>query len=151
MFGDMCRYDDASGMQWRNVRFLEDRSAFELLTFDKRKNAQFWQGNKVMVASTPLAVICPVWLMLALKEHTGGSEDFFVFRGFVGRLVSKTPGRTTPGPNRIKYDQFLHYMCLWFSGVMGLSVAVFRKQFATQSGRSRDASVAANAKVPAEL
>ncbi len=38
MFGGMCRYDDASGLQWRSVRFLEDKSAYEL-TFDKRKNA----------------------------------------------------------------------------------------------------------------
>ena len=38
MFGGMCRYDDASGLQWRTVRFMEDRSAYEL-TFDKRKNA----------------------------------------------------------------------------------------------------------------
>jgi hypothetical protein len=29
MFGGMCRYDDASGLQWRNVRFLEDKSAYE--------------------------------------------------------------------------------------------------------------------------
>jgi hypothetical protein len=150
MFGAMCRYDDASGLQWRNVRFLADRSAYEL-SFDKRKNAQFRQGNKVMVASAPLATICPVRMMLALKEHTGGSEDSFVFRGFIGRLVSKTPGRTAPGPEKIKYDQFLHYMCLWFSGVMGLSVAAFRKHFATQSGRSGGASAASNAGVPAEL
>ncbi len=40
MFGGMCRYDDASGLQWRNVRFLEDRSSCEL-TFDKRNNAQY--------------------------------------------------------------------------------------------------------------
>ncbi len=39
MFGGMCRYDDASGLLWRNVRFGEDGSAFEI-TFDKRKNAQ---------------------------------------------------------------------------------------------------------------
>ncbi len=38
MFGGMCRYDGASGLQWRNVRFLEDRSAYES-TFGKRKNA----------------------------------------------------------------------------------------------------------------
>ena len=109
---------------------MEDRSAYDL-NFDKRKHAQYYrQENKAMVASTPLAVICPVRLMLALREHTGGSEDLFVFRGFVGRLVAKTPGRTAPGPGRIKYDQILHYSCLWFSGVMGVSVAAFRKQFA---------------------
>ena len=34
---------------------------------------------------------------------------------------------------------------------MGVTVAAFRKQFATQSGRSGGASAAANAEVPAEL
>ncbi len=26
MFGAMCRYDDASGMKWKNLRFVEDGS-----------------------------------------------------------------------------------------------------------------------------
>ena len=38
MFGAMCRYDDASGLMWRNIRFVEDGSGFEI-TFEKRKNA----------------------------------------------------------------------------------------------------------------
>jgi hypothetical protein len=38
MFGGMCRYDDASGRLWSNIRFEADGSAFEI-TFDKRKNA----------------------------------------------------------------------------------------------------------------
>ena len=92
MIGGMCRYDDASNQQRRNIRFVEDRSAYEL-TFDKRKNAHYRQGNKVMVVSAPLGVIRPVRPMLAFREHAGGSEDLFVFRGFVGLLVSKTPGR----------------------------------------------------------
>ena len=52
MFGGVCRYDDASRLMWRNVRFLENGSGFEI-TFEKRKNAQFRQGNKVMVSSSP--------------------------------------------------------------------------------------------------
>ncbi len=63
MFGGMCRYDDASGLLWRNVRLVEDGSGFEI-SFDKRKNAQVRQGNKVLVASSPLAVVCPVRLLL---------------------------------------------------------------------------------------
>ncbi len=35
MFGGMRRYDDASCLLWRNVRFVEDGSGFEI-TFDKR-------------------------------------------------------------------------------------------------------------------
>ncbi len=40
MFGAMCRYDDASGLKWRNIRFVEDGSGFEI-TFEKRKNAHY--------------------------------------------------------------------------------------------------------------
>jgi hypothetical protein len=105
----------------------------------------------VTVASAPLAVIYPVRWMLNLKEHTGGSEDMFAFRGFIGRMVAKSLGKTTPGPGRIKYCQFLHYLCLWFSGVMGLSVETFRKHVATQSGRSGGASAVANARISTEL
>jgi len=74
-----------------------------------------------------------------------------VFRSFNRRLVAKSPRSTAPGPKKITYDQFLRFMSLWFSGVMGVSVAAFRKQFATQSGRSGGASAASNAGVPAEL
>jgi integrase len=38
MFGGMCRYDDASGLVWRNIRLVADGGAFEI-TFDKRKNS----------------------------------------------------------------------------------------------------------------
>jgi hypothetical protein len=37
MFDGMCRYDDASGLKWRNIRIEADGSAFKI-TFDKRKN-----------------------------------------------------------------------------------------------------------------
>ena len=50
MFGGMCRYDDASGLLWRNVRSEEDGSGYDLF-FDKHKNAQYRQGNMVLVAS----------------------------------------------------------------------------------------------------
>jgi hypothetical protein len=60
MFDGMCRrYDDASGQLWRNVRFEEDGSGFEI-SFDKRKNAQYQQINKVLVASSPLSAACHV-------------------------------------------------------------------------------------------
>jgi hypothetical protein len=79
------------------------------------------------------------------------TEELRVFRGFNGRLVAKIPGRTEPGPLKITYDQFGRYLGLWFSGVLGTSVASFRKQFGTQSGRSGSASAFANAGVPCEL
>ena len=50
MFGGMCRYDDASGLMWRNIRFEADGSAFEI-TFDKRKNSQYREGNKVLATA----------------------------------------------------------------------------------------------------
>jgi hypothetical protein len=49
MFGNICRYNDASGLQWQNVRFLEDRSGYTF-NFDKCKNTQYRQGNKVIFA-----------------------------------------------------------------------------------------------------
>ena len=150
MFGGMCRYDDASGLRWRNVRFVADGSGFEL-TFDKRKNAQFRQGNKVLVASSPTEAVCPVRMLRELEIHTGGSEELYVFRGFNGKLVAKSPRTTAPGPSKITYDQYLRFLSLWFSGVMKITVQDFRKQFATQSGRSGGASAASNAGVPAEL
>ncbi len=73
MFGAMCRYDDTSGLMWRNIRFVEDGSGFDI-TFEKRKNAQYRQGHKVLVASCPDAVICPMRLLLQLRAFTGGQR-----------------------------------------------------------------------------
>jgi hypothetical protein len=81
MFGGMCRYDDAPGLLWSNIRFDADGSVFEI-TFDKRKNAQFRQGNNVVVASSLLSAACYVRLLRELKTYTGGSEGLPVFRGF---------------------------------------------------------------------
>ena len=38
VFGGICRYEEASGLIWRNVRFAKDGSGFEI-SFDKRKSA----------------------------------------------------------------------------------------------------------------
>ena len=65
MFGGMCRYDDALGILWSTMRFESDGSGFEI-TFDKRRNAQFRQGNKVLVASSLVASVCPVRLLWEL-------------------------------------------------------------------------------------
>jgi hypothetical protein len=126
ILGGMCRYDDASGLLWQNVCFVEAGSGFEM-TFDKRKNAQYHQGNEVLVASKPSTVVCPARLRRELKILIGGSEDMHVFRGLNERLVSKRPRATAPGPRKIAYHQELRFLSLWFSRVMGVSVAVFRK------------------------
>ncbi len=67
------------------------------------------------------------------------------------RLVSKRPGSMAQGPDKITYDQFFRYLGLWFIGVMGVSVAVFRKQSATQYNRNGGASAGLNAGVSDEL
>ena len=83
MFGGMCRHDDTSGLLWRNVRFEADGTGYEL-SFDKRKNAEYRQGKKVLVASFPLLAVCPVRLLRKLQIYTGGSEDLHVFRDSTG-------------------------------------------------------------------
>ncbi len=83
MFGGMCRYDEAPNLRWSNIRFETDGSAFEI-TFDKRKNVQFRQGNKVLFASSPVSAVCHVRLLRELESYTGGSEGLHVFRGFNG-------------------------------------------------------------------
>ncbi len=84
MFGAMCRYDDALGLKWRNIRFVEDGSEFEI-TFEKRKNAQYRQGNKVLVVSCPDVVVCPMRLLRQLRAYSDGAEDLHVvFRGSSG-------------------------------------------------------------------
>ena len=90
-------------------------------------------------------------MLQRLWVYTGGAEGLYVFRGFNGRLVNKSPGSTAPEPTKITYDRLLRYLSLWFSGVMGISVEAFRKQFATQSRRSGGASTAANSDVLKEL
>jgi hypothetical protein len=65
MFGGVCRYDDAPGLIWSNIRFESDGGGLEIM-FGKRKNAKFRQGNKVIVASSPLAAVCLVWLLREL-------------------------------------------------------------------------------------
>ena len=150
MFGAMCGYDDASGLMWLNIRFEADGSAYEI-TSDMRKNSQFCQQSKVLTAAFPSDSVCPVRLLQRLRTYTGGAEDFYVFRGSNGMLVSKRPGSTVPKATEIIYDQLLRYLGIWFSGVMGISLEAFRKQFAAQFGGSGDASAAAKSNVPKEF
>ena len=50
-FGAMCRYSGVSRLKWSNNRFEYDSSTLKI-EFEIRKNAQFHQGNKVIVVST---------------------------------------------------------------------------------------------------
>jgi len=75
----------------------------------------------VLVASSPLAAVCHVWLMRELQLlSTDEAVDLHVFRGFNGKLVAKSPSATAPGLKRITYYQFLRFLSTWFSGVMGV-------------------------------
>ena len=150
MFGAMCRYNDVSRLRWSNILFEVDGSAFEI-TFMRRKNSQFRQGNKVIVSAAPKGAVCPLRLLQQLRAYTGDTQESFVFRGFNGRLVARSPGKTLPGKEFISYDQFSRFLSLWFGGVLGCSAAEFKLRFGTQSGRSGGASAASNAGIPLEL
>ncbi len=75
-----------------------------------RKNAQYRQGNKVLVASCPDAEVCPLRLMRQLRAYTSGARDMHVFRGFNGRLVARNLGRTAPVAEKISYNQMLRFL-----------------------------------------
>ncbi len=123
------------------------------VTFDHgcRKNSQFRQGATVTMSAIPNGEVCPVRLLRELQKLFESEQESFVFRGFNGRLVAKSPGKTQPYVELIKYDQFLRYLSSWFSGILGISSKDFRKKFGTQSGRSGGASAASNAGVDVEL
>jgi len=59
--------------------FEANENGYELF-FDKCKNAQGQQGNKVLVASSPLVAVSPVHLMRELQMYIGGLEGLHVFR-----------------------------------------------------------------------
>jgi len=78
LFGAMCRYSDVSRLKWKNIKkFDSDSSSFEI-TFEIRKNAQFRQGNKVIVSTTK-EVVYPSKLLLALRSVSNPEGDDFVF------------------------------------------------------------------------
>ncbi len=104
-----------------------------------------------MVSTIPNGEVCPVRLLRELQKLVESDQEIFAFRGFNGRLVAKSPGMAQPYVEQIKYDQFLRYLSLWLSGVLGISSKDFRKEFVTRSGRSGGASAASNAGVKVEL
>ncbi len=72
----------------------------------------------MLVASYHGAVVCLLRLLLQSRAYTDGAEDMHDFRGVNGRLVTKSPGRTAPRPDKIAYEQMLWFLSLWFSGVL---------------------------------
>ena len=144
-------YDDASRIRSRNGQFEPDDSSFHL-SFEKRKNAQFRQENRVNVVAATSGTVCPLKLLEMLRMHTGESEDAFVFRGVNGRLMKKSMERTSPGNGCITYDQFFTCISLrWFGGVMGISPTEFLSRYDSQSCRNGGASSTSNDGIPLEL
>jgi hypothetical protein len=45
-------YNDVCLLRWHNLRF-DEGGEFDDLSFDRRKNSQFRQGNAVTVSSIP--------------------------------------------------------------------------------------------------
>ena len=52
MFGAMCRYNDASGLLWKNLRFVEDGSGFEI-AFEKHKKTQYITAMRLSKGPEP--------------------------------------------------------------------------------------------------
>ncbi len=90
-FGAMCRYNDVSRLKWGNIKFESNLSSFEI-TFENRKNSQFHQGNRILVAATKDDIFS-LKLLLKLKDMdpNGGYDSSPIFCGFNGRLVAKNP------------------------------------------------------------
>jgi hypothetical protein len=130
-FGAMCRYIDVSQLKWGNVHFESDLSSF-VITFERRKNSQFRQGKKDTVATTN-DIIYPLKLLLKLKHsNVNATSTNPIFCGFNGRLVAKSPQKTTPSTLPIKYDQYARYLSLWFGEVLGISTQEFKAQYGSQ-------------------
>jgi hypothetical protein len=112
-FDAMCCYSDVSRIKWKNIKFESDSNSFEI-TFETRKKAQFRQGNKVIVSATN-DVMCPL-KAIACSSKCFQIQEMIIFfvGGFNGRLVAKSPGKTTPMVMTIKYAQYMRFLSLWF-------------------------------------
>ncbi len=73
IFGGMCRYDDVSRLRWRNVQFEPGGISFHL-SFEKRKNVQFKQWNRVIVVVVTCSPVCPLKLLEMMRRQTHGGE-----------------------------------------------------------------------------
>jgi hypothetical protein len=134
-FGAMCRYKNVSKLKCGNIKFALYISSFEI-TFEIRKNSQFRQGNKVLMAATK-DDNCHLKLMSKLKDiDSNGSYDSSpIFCGFNGRLVVKNPQKRYLLNVPIKYAQYVRYLSLWFGEVLGISTQEFKAQYGSQSSR----------------
>ena len=84
-FGAICRCSDVSRLKWKKINFESDSSSFEI-SFEIRKNAQFRQGNKVIVLAIKY-VVYSLKLLRALQSVSNPEGEDIIFHGFDGRLV----------------------------------------------------------------
>jgi hypothetical protein len=94
------------------VEIEPDGNSFHL-TFEKRKNAQCMQENRVGEAATTIGLVCPFKMLEMMRLHTGESEDAFVFRGFTGRLVKPIKHVSGEGKYYICTVFFLPSAMIW--------------------------------------
>ena len=150
LFGAMCRNSDVNRLRWRNVQ-IDNYLKYFGITFKRRNNSQFRQGNKVAVVAID-ALVCSLKLLLKLKLiDVNYSPDSFLFRGFNSRLVAKNPHKTIPFDLAIKYAQYMRYLSLWFGSVIGLSIIEFKTQLCSHLGQIGAASTTSNAGIHVEF
>ncbi len=77
------------------------------------------QSNTVTVSAIPHGVVRFVQLLCELQKLVGINLESLIYRGFNGPLVAKSPRKTIPLDTPVNYEQFLRYLSLWFSGVIG--------------------------------
>ena len=66
------------------------------LRFKRRNYSQFWQGNTVTVSAVPQGVVCPAQLLRERQKSVGLDPASYAFRGFNGRLVTKSVRKSRP-------------------------------------------------------
>ena len=85
-------------------------------------------------------------------SHGGGSGDAYVFRGFNGRLMKKSPERTSLGDAYITYALFSTFLALWLGGGDGnLQRSSYPSIYGSQSSRNGTSLAASNAGISREL
>jgi hypothetical protein len=70
---------------------FEEFGSFADLKFERRKISQLKQGNTVTASATSHGVVCLVRLLKDLRRFVCSKPASYVFQGFNGRLVAKSP------------------------------------------------------------
>ena len=112
MYGGIRRYSDVSLLRWPNLKFEEDGNLNVKFDHGCRMNSQFRQETTVTVSTISQGEVWPIRHLRELEKLAESDTESFVFRVFNGCLVTKSPSKTRPFAENIKYDQFLRYLSL---------------------------------------